>query len=443
MLATGACQAGPAADDRLVTADGGGPSTDDQGPTTGGGGPTTDGGLPTGGGLPTTEGGLPTTDGGESTADGAASTESGGEPLGCDAAGETPLPDTGQLYFVAASGGSDSNAGDEAAPLATIQEGIDRAVAGDTIVLRGGTYTQNVRFRDSGEEGQPITLRNYPGETPVIDNEHDGNAIVIQATNYQGGAIGWITLDGLEVKNGHGKNIEITNGHDIVVTRCHLHSSNGQGIGGNGTRVLIDGNVIADNGDFVGNQEHGIYTSGKSWTISNNLIYGNAFWGIQVAGYEDISYAPGPEYTGASDWFIVNNTFAFAHNRSGIVLYAGAENDVIQNNIFFNNRTDEGSGDSGVSFYNSGGGHQLINNLHFGPGPFVSIHPAGMYYSETGTIDGEDPLFVDADSLDFHLQADSPAKNQGAATDAPATDHEGRSRPQGAGPDVGAFEACE
>ncbi|HEY3255894.1 MAG TPA: hypothetical protein VGJ91_18175, partial [Polyangiaceae bacterium] len=43
-------------------------------------------------------------------------------------------------YYVATTG-SDANAGTLAAPFATLQKGADVAVAGDTVYIRGGTYS--------------------------------------------------------------------------------------------------------------------------------------------------------------------------------------------------------------------------------------------------------------------------------------------------------------
>jgi hypothetical protein len=42
-------------------------------------------------------------------------------------------------YYVATTG-SDANAGTMAAPIATLQKGVSVAVAGDTVLIRGGTY---------------------------------------------------------------------------------------------------------------------------------------------------------------------------------------------------------------------------------------------------------------------------------------------------------------
>ena len=49
-------------------------------------------------------------------------------------------------------------------------------------------------------------------------------------------------------------------------------------------------------------------------------------------------------------------------------------------------------------------------------------------------------MLVDAVAGDYHLQAGSPCIDAGTATNAPNTDYEGTTRPQGAAYDIGAYE---
>lgn len=51
-----------------------------------------------------------------------------------------------------------------------------------------------------------------------------------------------------------------------------------------------------------------------------------------------------------------------------------------------------------------------------------------------------DPLFVNQYVADYHLQANSPCVDTGTSLNAPATDFEGITRPQGSGFDIGAYE---
>lgn len=69
---------------------------------------------------------------------------------------------------------------------------------------------------------------------------------------------------------------------------------------------------------------------------------------------------------------------------------------------------------------------------------FCDTVPQG-YKLENNLFD-QDPLFVDPANYDFHLKANSPAVDSGIASASPGIDIEGRTRPQGAGFDLGAYE---
>jgi hypothetical protein len=76
-------------------------------------------------------------------------------------------------YYVAPTGGSDSNNGSLGAPFATFAKAISTAVAGDTIYARGGTYnlstTISIGSSKNGTAANPYSLLAYPGETPIFD----------------------------------------------------------------------------------------------------------------------------------------------------------------------------------------------------------------------------------------------------------------------------------
>ncbi|MFF3445375.1 DUF1565 domain-containing protein [Streptosporangium sp. NPDC002721] len=83
-----------------------------------------------------------------------------------------------------APNGSDSAAGTQAAPWASIARAQAAARPGDTVYLRGGTYAHTrangncagqtaradaITLNRSGTSGNPIRYRAYPGEKPVFD----------------------------------------------------------------------------------------------------------------------------------------------------------------------------------------------------------------------------------------------------------------------------------
>lgn len=75
--------------------------------------------------------------------------------------------------IVVAPSGSDSAAGSATAPFRTIQKAVDTAGAGDTIIVRGGTYpvTKNIKILKDGTSGAPITLKAADGEKVVVDGD--------------------------------------------------------------------------------------------------------------------------------------------------------------------------------------------------------------------------------------------------------------------------------
>jgi hypothetical protein len=78
-----------------------------------------------------------------------------------------PTP-TKTTYYIAASGGSDSNNGSIGAPWATFAHAYTTMVAGDRLYVRGGTYDQRIVPTKSGTAINQIIIEAYTGETPII-----------------------------------------------------------------------------------------------------------------------------------------------------------------------------------------------------------------------------------------------------------------------------------
>ena len=53
-------------------------------------------------------------------------------------------------------------------PLKTIQEAAERARAGDTVLVRGGTYRETIKPANSGTASARITFAPYNGETVTV-----------------------------------------------------------------------------------------------------------------------------------------------------------------------------------------------------------------------------------------------------------------------------------
>lgn len=72
--------------------------------------------------------------------------------------------------FYVSPTGDDSNKGSLDAPWKTLGVAFSRLVAGNTLVVRGGTYNEtNLDLRAKGSSSAPITIRNFPGEAPIAN----------------------------------------------------------------------------------------------------------------------------------------------------------------------------------------------------------------------------------------------------------------------------------
>ena len=67
-------------------------------------------------------------------------------------------PSNGNTYYVATTG-NDSNLGTEASPLRTIQKAADTVSAGDTVLIKAGTYYEQVYIKVSGTAENYITFK--------------------------------------------------------------------------------------------------------------------------------------------------------------------------------------------------------------------------------------------------------------------------------------------
>ncbi len=88
------------------------------------------------------------------------------------------------------NGGNDYNDGRTISkPLRTISKANQIAKPGDTIIVRGGVYNEQIRPSRSGQKGKPITYQGYNSELPTINTK---NPIKINKRSY-------IVVDGFKL----------------------------------------------------------------------------------------------------------------------------------------------------------------------------------------------------------------------------------------------------
>ncbi len=361
-------------------------------------------------------------------------------------------------YYVSTSG-NNSNSGTSSSPWRTVTYAANKMVAGDTTYVRGGRYAEGtVQFGRSGTSSAPIKLLSAPGEFPVIDfgNKASSKKILFQNYSSYKYRIGWITIEGFEIKNAY-NSLKIYNGHDLTIRRNWIHDSASAGISGNGTRILFDRNRINNSGSAT-TPNHGLYMNGTAITITNNLIYNNYNYGIQLNGSSSSLYNSavhaGSEFALSANWVIANNTFAYSRNASAMVVWGSTcKNARIENNIFYENAvTASTTATQGVNFIGTScTGISIRNNLAYASGSggtkFLGTGAKqGTHYTQSGNIVNTlKPSFVNApatlpSSPNFALPSGSSAIDKGLVISTAKIAYNGTSRPKGSTYDVGAYE---
>src|SRR5215207_10548612 len=105
----------------------------------------------------------------------------------------------GSTYYVSPDG-SDTAAGTEGAPFRTIQKAASLVGAGDTVVVRAGTYAGfqlGWDFPQSGTATQPITFKADPGAVIEGRNSETPDGINLEGSSY-------VVIDGFAVDNASG-----------------------------------------------------------------------------------------------------------------------------------------------------------------------------------------------------------------------------------------------
>jgi beta propeller repeat protein/parallel beta-helix repeat protein len=308
---------------------------------------------------------------------------------------------------------------------ATIQQAIQGSNDGDVVIVEPGTYIENINFL-----GKNITVTSTDPEDPDIVA-----ATVINGNN-QGSVV---TFESGETSEAVMTGFTITGGYGTAVSEVGNYIFWGAGIFCYGTSPTIKGNIITDNIgpiEIIGNNQAlwklcyggGIGCLMSSAIITNNIIKNNSGYvgGIIVyVGDDKISnnliydnsavVGGGVVLLGGqliNNTFVGNDTTASAQAGSGpggnvyIVFDSQFPQCLVLNNIICN--ATSGGGISGEGAID--GSLISFNNVWGNsPGNYMEVS------DQTGTNGNisEDPLFVDSQAKDFHLQLDSPCIDAG------------------------------
>jgi hypothetical protein len=333
-------------------------------------------------------------------------------------------PESDQARLYVATDGDDGNPGTEQAPFRTIEQAATAATPGTTVIVADGTYEGAIVTRTSGTENARIVfVAASKWGAKLVGREDDDDAVWRNYGDY-------VDIQGFDVSG------DIPQGTGIGQTGSHSRILENRVIG-------VQGNCLSTNNDdysmvdddFIGNVvgrcgrsalDHGIYPSGVGGTISNNISYGNAGFGIHC--WHNCNRQ------------VITNNLVFDNHEGGILIGQGdgpnngsvdADDMFVANNIVVDN------GAEGIR--ENGARNAYLNNI-------VSDNADDAIDLQTGRESStltSAPAFVNFQlngSGDYRLQPWSVGVYSGMSDGAPAADIVGTSRPQGEAVDIGVFE---
>ncbi len=281
---------------------------------------------------------------------------------------QAALSAPGDIFYVDAGNpaASDSNNGSESSPWRTIQKAASTLRAGETVLVKTGTYTElysgypnssmkAIKPQNSGTDSAPITYKAAPGNHVVIDQKNQGAGFYILSRSH-------IIIDGFEIKNARAGGVYTTDStQKIVVRNNHIHHVDGN-TGGNVGGIKFDrcGYCVADH-----NRIHHIYVGG---TMNNQ----------NVAGVHSFDM----HHTTISNNDISTTYRGVYHKRS-----SGQKGAIIRNNVFHD------LFDTGIIYSVAGGGNPGHKDQEVYKNVFYNV-PTGVKSTVWETTTANDGLAI-------------------------------------------------
>jgi parallel beta-helix repeat protein len=209
-------------------------------------------------------------------------------------------------YYVALSG-NDANGGSLAAPFKTVTRASYSAKAGDTVQVRGGTYSERVMIGSKGTASAYVTFQPYAGEKVIFDGKSlasGNNVVTVSEASY-------VIFGGFEVRNGP------------FIGLCSYGSNN----------VILINNTVHDN------FRNGIYVGADSFGQSfNNVVDSNTVYHNVIENQAhnwNGGWATGISLVRTNDSRVTNNTI-YENDGEGVVTIL-AQHNLVQNNAIRDN----------------------------------------------------------------------------------------------------------
>ncbi len=399
-------------------------------------------------------------------------------------------PYTPVTYYVDKSHpqANDTNPGTESLPWKTIQKAANSVRAGDTVIVKAGTYNERITFNSGirGAPGQVITFKSQPRRSATMWGFYTQFAHYLRIEGFNittdASLTGWTEQNGVFISSDHVQVVDnyLYNLRSTAISGTSVgalvsgnriyHSQAGIAVSGSGW--LVEGNEVERLFDLGGGDSDYARFFGDDHVFRRNFFHGTVFSEIGSAHVDcfqtfdnngeyahrilfdgNVCYdfhqglmGEAAYYHNISDLTFRNNIFAHGgawglcvmqiknvvavHNVFADIQYHGmgfrdGASGVVRNNIFYN---------AGSNYWASDGGTVTgSHNLLFETGGTI---PAGDFPDDLVNLD---PKFVSAAGDDYHLLAGSPAIDAGMDVGV-LVDRDGAPRPQGKRADIGAYE---
>jgi hypothetical protein len=305
----------------------------------------------------------------------------------------------------------------------TIKEGVACLNAGDTLLIRGGTYTganNRIHYSNTVRSGtswsNAVTIKNYPSETVILLPPDSVQPLALQ------GVYRFIRFEGLTFDCGNTSNylfiecVYFSQVSDIRFIGNTVRNAPNFGFVGDvaSVRMEIQGNLIRNNGRALGTatEGHGIYFTGSDSTISDNTIEDNFGYGIHMYNNDELQLNPSRNIVERN---IIRNygRHSTPGNPAGYPAYAivvseGTDN-IIRNNLILNT-----SQTYGIQVYTRSNNTKIYNNTIIGGLACIDL----QFYRSAGEIRQNILFNCGADPIhDYGGSGAGPTSSNNVTTD--------------------------
>lgn len=238
-----------------------------------------------------------------------------------------------------------TGAGTVATPYCTIGAAAAKVVAGQTVQVATGAYSERVVMSVTGTQAAPITFTSAPGASVSITSAT--NAFTLSGKS-------WITIHGFDVNHTGAASIVAGTSTNITIDGNHV-SYAGQPVSGStaaGIKLTGTTNSAVVNNITDHNSDAGILiTSSDSNVIAHNESFSNARGYVRAAAGIDLRTSTGE---------LVFDNVSHDNEDSGINVWTGLSDgsSTIYDNVTYSN------GDHGIDVHNSVDSHIVANTVY-------------------------------------------------------------------------------